>query len=383
MGLELFSAKTRAPAECVVRVGAAGEEISDLYPFLVEVTVEVSRTAAATATLVFETRRDEKGKWIVQDAGVLLPWEPIVIEAAFGTETEEIMRGFIRQVVVEYPESQAGATVKVECQDDSIQLDRSTKRFVWGADAPTSDAAILAEILKSYPLLAASGDNGPGQDALQVAQDDTDIQFLRKRAEENGYELIFSEGEVYFGPMRLTGTAQDAIMVYAGASTNCLSFSANADAHQADAVAVDVPDAEGDGQTEQIVSPNLDVLGTVHADSASSGLEGFVWKMSGVAGADEATLVAKAQQKANDFDIHKVKAEGELDGSLYGHVLKVGFPVPVDGVGDWLGGTYYVDKVSHRIHQEGYRQRFTLLRNAFGDDLGASEASSISGVVDG
>ncbi len=382
MAASLFSFKTRAPAECVVRVGAAGEEISDLYPFLVDVTVETSRTAAATATLVFETRRDEHGKWIVQDAGVLVEWEPIVIEAAFGPDTEEIMRGYIRQVIVEYPESQGNATVKVECQDDSLRLDRSTRRFVWGADTPTSDALVLSTILQDYPPLTPAPDNGAGQDALQVSQDDTDIQFLRKRAEENGYELIFSRGEVYFGPMRLTGAArQGTIMVYAGADTNCLGFSANADAHQADAVAVDVPDAEGDGQTEQIVRPNLALLGTVHADSASSGLGDFVWKMSGAAGADETTLVAKAQQKANDFDIHKVKAEGELDGTLYGHVLQVGLLVPVDGVGERFGGTYYVDKVSHHINQGGYRQRFTLLRNGFGDDLGASAPSAIAGVI--
>ena len=37
--LDLLSAKLREPAECIIRVGAAGEEISDLYPFLVEVSV--------------------------------------------------------------------------------------------------------------------------------------------------------------------------------------------------------------------------------------------------------------------------------------------------------------------------------------------------------
>ena len=68
----------------------------------------------------------------------------------------------------------------------------------------------------------------------------------------------------------------------------------------------------------------------------------------------------------------KVRAEGELDGSLYGHVLRVGEPVPLDGVGERYGGTYYVDSVSHRFSMEGYRQTFTLLRNAYGDDIEGS-----------
>ena len=51
------------------------------------------------------------------------------------------------------------------------------------------------------------------------------------------------------------------------------------------------------------------------------------------------------------------------------HVLRVGLPVPVDGLGNRLSGIYYVDKVSHRFSFEGYKQQFTLLRNAYGDNL--------------
>ena len=43
----------------------------------------------------------------------------------------------------------------------------------------------------------------------------------------------------------------------------------------------------------------------------------------------------------------------------------------VDGPGDWLGGVYYVDRVSHRFDLDGYRQQIRLLRNAYGDNLDA------------
>jgi phage protein D len=378
--LTLVSEKAREPAECVIEVGADGREITDLYPFLTEITVEVSRTEAATATLTFETRRDEHGAWTVQDQEVLLPWEPIVIKAAFGTRTEEVMRGYIRQVQTEMPEDAGAARVKVECQDDSIRLDRTHRRKAWGADAPTSDTVILSTILSDYDGLSTHPDSASGEDQLQVNQDDTDIQFLKKRAEANGYELYFAEGQVYFGPYRLEASPQDTILVYAGAGTNCLSFNASADGHQADAVAFDLPAEEGSESTEATVEPDLPVMGQTHADSTSSGLEPFVWKMSGEAGAGEERLRALALQKANDFDLHKVTAEGELDGTLYGHVLQVGRPVGVDGVGSWLGGTYYVDKVTHQFTFQGYRQRFTLLRNAYGDNLDAA-AGAFSGVL--
>ena len=65
----------------------------------------------------------------------------------------------------------------------------------------------------------------------------------------------------------------------------------------------------------------------------------------------------------------KVKATGALDGARYGHVLKVGLPVGVDGVGTRHSGTWYVDKVRHAFDLNGYRQEIELLRNAYGDNL--------------
>ncbi|MDQ6966566.1 MAG: hypothetical protein Q9M23_06560, partial [Mariprofundaceae bacterium] len=69
-----------------------------------------------------------------------------------------------------------------------------------------------------------------------------------------------------------------------------------------------------------------------------------------------------------------------LDGSLYGHVLRVAEPVGVDGVGSWLGGVYYVDAVSHKFDYNGYRQSFTLLRNAYGDNLPSVVGSALSAI---
>lgn len=370
MLLDFLSAKERAPAECLVKVN--GQEITALYPFLLEITVQCGRAEAATASLTFETRRDELGRWTVQDAELLTPWAPVEIHAAFGHRTEEVMRGYIREVKLDTPQDAGAAQVRVECQDDSIRLDREHHRKTWGSSTlPSSDRLLLMEILSGYGLLPHP-DNEGGQDRLVgIAQDDTDIKFLKSRAEFNGYELIFREGLVYFGPMRLGADPQDTLLIYAGADTNCLSLTAQVNGHQADAVAYDAPAESGDGVSPSTVDPNLTVLGRQRADSRAAGLEPFVWRLQAEAGADANRLQALAQQKANELDIQRVHAEGELDGTLYGHVLQAGLPVGVDGLGDWLSGTYYVDTVTHTFNPQGYRQRFTLLRNALGDNLGA------------
>ena len=366
--LDLFDEKFREPADAVVRVD--GEEITDLYPSLVEISVECTRNRWCQATLRFESVRDESGRWRVQDEEILVPWKPIVIEAAFGERTEEVMQGYIQQVGASYPEQTGAATVTVSCRDTSLKLDREHVRTTWGTEeVPTSDSDILREILSGRHQLLPHPDSGRGQSGLvQQHQNSTDIRFLKQRADANGYEIYFEKDALYFGPMRLDAAPQETIMVYAGDATNCLRFDVTTDGHRPDRVAYDVSETEGDGVVAEVVSPDLPLLGTSAAGSEGAGLDDFVWKMSRKATRNQEELAALALAKANEFSM-RVRARGELDGSLYGHVLRVGQPVEVDGIGNWLGGIYYVDAVTHNFGVDGYRQSMQLLRNAYGDNL--------------
>jgi len=372
-----LSGAQRDPAGCAIRVGVALLEISELYPFLTSVEVEHSRSDAATATLTFETRRDEKGSWAAQDSGLLAKWEPIVIEAAFGSRTEEVFRGYIRETSASYPEEAGAATFTVECQDASLALDREHVRQSWGdAEVPTSDGLIFKQIAVRNQLIPHPK-SGEGLSGLHLFQDATDIAFLRDRAEANGYELIFADGTAYFGPMRLSGEPQATILVYAGPATNCLRIDVNADGHQPEKVAFDVAEEDGTGAKEQIVEPDLPLLGPEPASGGGPGLKKFVWRLRRQGTTDEAELMARAQAKANELSM-RIKADGELDGTLYGHVLQVGGLVPVDGVGDRNNGLYYVDTVAHKFTDDGYRQTFRLLRNAYGDNVPASALGGLS-----
>src|SRR6185295_14467092 len=119
MLLDFLSEKHRQPAECTIRID--GEEISHLYPYLVEVRVECSRREASSGSLRFDSRRDENGVWTVQDDPAIRAWKPIVIEAVFGSTVEEIVRGYIREVHAEYPQDPGSSGVTVEMQDGSLE----------------------------------------------------------------------------------------------------------------------------------------------------------------------------------------------------------------------------------------------------------------------
>jgi phage protein D len=355
----------RAPAECVVTID--GAEVGHLYPWLTEVRVECRRSEAWTGTLRLTTRRDEHGVWSVQDDPAIRPWKPIVVAVAFGSEVEELLRGYVREVRAEHPGDTSSATVTVEVQDVSLAMDREHVRRTWGGDAPTTDAAIVSGILARYPL-RPEPTNGRGLGGLVVNQNTTDIRFLRARAEANGYELVLDRGRVHFGPMRLEAAPQATILVHAGRDTHCFRFDVSTDGHQPDEVGYDVAPETGAEVVHRSLRPDVTRLGPTSADSAGAGLAPFVWQLDRPGSISAAELDAFARGRANELSM-RVRAEGELDGSLYGRVLRVGLPVGVDGVGTTFGGTYYVDAVTHLLTADGYRQTFTLLRNAYGDDL--------------
>lgn len=377
--LDLLTGTQREPAGCVIKVGVAQTEITDLYPFLTGVSIDCSRADAWTATLTFESRRDELGRWAVQDSGVLMPWEPIVIEASFGSRTEEILRGYIRELHASYPEEAGAATVTVECQDESLALDREHFRQAWGsAEAPTTDRLVFEQIVARHSLIPLPASD-PGLTGLHLFQDATDVGFLRERAEANGYELIFSAGQVYFGPMRLSGQPQPTILVYAGPDTNCLRIDVRADGHQPEKIGFQVAAPEGKELVDRTIEPDLTLLGPEPAAGGGPGLNDFVWRVRRPGTIDEAEISARAKGRINELSM-RVKAEGELDGTLYGHVLRVGELVAVDGIGDKLNGLYYVDTVKHQFSEDGYRQSFKLLRNAYGDNVPASGGGPLAGV---
>lgn len=365
----------RQPATYKIMVD--GNEISELYPSLVDVTVEMSRTAPSVCTMIFDSIRLDEQTWDVQDSGIFEPWKEFRIDADFGEYDEEVMRGYVKLIKADTPEQMGEAKVIVVCQDESMLLDREHIRRIWSTeDEPLSDGGIAQEIADQYNLDVESEE---GLSNISLSQDSTPIQLLRNRAEANGYELYVREGKLFMNPPQLDEDPQPSIMVYAGSNTNCLSFSVTFDGHLPDQVGIMRAADTGIEMEQETLSPDYTLLGQQTASSESAGLVPFVWQMQRPAGSSLEEARSRAQAKANE-NSWKVKASGELDGSLYGHVLMTHKLVGVYGVGDTYSGLYYVDSVSHNFDQNGYRQSFKLLRNATGQSSEPSGDDSLAAV---
>lgn len=374
----------RNPASCLIEIGPERKNIDQIAPLVATVDLQTSRDEASAGTLVIEDRRGSDGKWIAADSGLFTRWAAIRISADFGTHQELILSGYVLKLTPEYPGNPAESKLTLEVQDEGAALSREQMRRVWGEDQAMSDLQILTELagevdISSDPLSAM------GQSSRPLSQEGTPIQFLRERAKANGYELIFHDGQVYFGPKRLDGAAQAPILVYAGRDTNCRNFTLGDSADTPDQVRADLAPRE-EGATPEVVSVVADepALGSTPAAVEGSDLGApSVWRVGAEGDETVEERTARAQALVNEHAF-KLRGSGEIDGSLYGHVLKVGATVTIDGVGSRYGGLYYVDKVAHAFNSEGYTQTFEVMRNATGESDGPSNplaaASALSGL---
>lgn len=361
----------RNPASCLIEAGSDLKNIGGLATLVTSVEINASRAEAATGSIIIEDRRLEDGQWMAADSGLFSRWAPIKVSADFQSHVEEIFRGYITQITPDYPNSPGQTTLEIQVQDESSALDREQMRTVWGEDAPISDLDILTALIEPVGL-STDFASAQGQSSRALTQDATPIQFLRERALANGYELIFFEGVVYFGPKRLTDEAQAPILIYAGRDTNCLNFNLNDESQHPDEVRFDhAPREQGSETVTETLSSDEPLLGDAPAASEGADLGApSVWRVNREGDKTEEEIRARAQALVNEHGF-RLRGTGEIDGSLYGHVLKVGRTVTVDGAGGRYGGIYYVDTNVHRFTPEGYRQNFELIRNATGDTAGA------------
>ena len=365
----------RQPATCKIMV--KGEEIIDLCPYLIDVNVETSRSAPSICTLTFDTIRLEDCSWLIQDAGIFDPWNEFKIEADFGSYSEEIMRGYVKTVKADTPEQMGAAKVTVTCQDETLLLDRQHGRQNRSTEDETStDGGIVEDIARENNLGVECED---GLSNISLNQNSTQIKLLRDRAEANGFEFYTRQGKLYFMPPQLDEDPQSSILLYAGAKTNCLRFTVTHDGHRPDQVGVMRAAETGTVMENETLTTDYTLLGKNAATSENAGHIPFIWQTQQPAGSSMEEARTRAQARAND-NAWKIKADGELDGTLYGHVLLTHKLVGVYGVGDTYSGLYYVDTVSHNFDQNGYRQTFKLLRNATGNNSEPESGDTLAAV---
>jgi hypothetical protein len=219
---------------------------------------------------------------------------------------------------------------------------------------------VIPSIMIDIPLPI---DQIPGQQG-------TDLEYIRSLADRVGYVFYLDPGpaagmsKAYWGPQIKVGPVQPALSADMDAYTNVESLHFNFDQQQNKipfifiyneqtgiSVPIPIPPITPLNPPLGAIPPlPTNILGDlkpIREDLAKRPIPQAI--MIGL---------AVAAQWAD-----AVTAEGSLDVTRYGGILKARQLVGVRGVGPAFDGLYYVKSVTHKIKRGEYKQNFKLTRN--------------------
>ena len=311
---------------------------------------------------------------------LLKPFTRVIVSVSIGPLPSVLMDGMITHEQLAPPAAPgAPPTLVVTGEDMGVMMDLEERSALKPAQG---DQTIAQMIGATYGKFGVVPDVTPPPNAKvpntteQIpSQHASDWDYLTELARRHSFVFYLEPGPVegmstaYWGPPKRSGEEQRGLTVDMGGETNVNSLRVRMDALQPTAAAGQVQDAQtnqpGPVQAQPTAQPPLAAQPV--SQLAGPNLRKFQVRQSGLR-RDEA--IARAQAQVN-LSTDAVAADGDLDGAIYGQVLKPWRPVGVRGVGYSYDGLYYVKRVSHHLERGQYRQQFSLAREGKGSTIQA------------
>jgi hypothetical protein len=347
-----------------------GAEADDLYPHLISLEVELDEELVAMARVQLALASSPDGAWPLIDDPRLRPWRNVTVTAGFDGSQETLFEGFIASVRPAFDPDLTHCTLELWAYDRGALMDRAEQLRAW---PDKKDSDIAAAIFAEYGLTAAVDDTETVHDATvsTIVQRETDLMFLRRLAQRNGFECYVEGARGYFQAPRLGEPPQPDLAVHFGPDTNVGRLDLEVEAllptsvagYQVDRVSKAIFGAEVTVGRQPLLGRSGPPAGP-----ATGGPPLVVLGQVPVTGLPELLALGESLYHQGAWF---VRGEGELLGNCYHHVLRPRRTVELKGVGEQLSGRYYVAHVTHRFVAGGYMQRFRLRRNAVGTGAGA------------
>jgi phage protein D len=351
-------------AQVGATISIEDEAAPDLFLSLVEMEVDEDHRMAGSFRIKVAISRQNDGLWTLLEDERIKPWAKVRISVTLADEETEIITGFITQIKPHVAAEESGSYLELWGMDASCLMSLEEKVKAW---PNMSDSDVATQIFTEYNLAPEVEDTGVVHDEAlgTIIQHDTDIQFLKRLARRNGYECFVDGDKGFFRKPVLDAEPMPFLAAHFGAETNLISFDAKLNSlrptkvemHQIDSVENETQDstAEAGEQT---------ALGRDRAETvaAPNGVVPRVFVRQAVTvNQPEMDNICRAIFDEAEW---LIEADGELDSSLYGAVLRAKSLVPIKGVGEMFSGTYYVTNVKHSFQSERYSQHFKARRNA-------------------
>ena len=322
--------------------------------------LEISVTEHLSPPSQFSFRlNDPKLEFIDPQSGLFAEGTRVEISLGFAGNTRKMMAGEISALTADFPNS-GPATIYVEGFDLLHRLTRGTVYRTFGgeeADSGMPDSEIVTQIAGEADLVG-SVDKTPAPKQARVQNHKTNLAFLQRLAEENGYFLWIDGKTLYF---KREQPALDTIKLKWGKTL--MSFSPRlSTAGQVDEIEVRGWDpiqrqavssrAKRGGAADNALAP----AGRLQIGKGSGGKSERVIEDAHVTSAQEAQALAEKLV----FDQNRVLITGS--GSSPGPPdIRPGTILDLSGIGRF-NGEYVVEQVTHSIGGGGYQTSFEVKR---------------------
>jgi hypothetical protein len=360
----------------LVEIG--GAEVRDLYPDITEVEVELDDQDAATFRIELTMALQPNGSWRHADDPRLTSWAPVAIGVGVADGIEPLLSGHLTGVRAGFDGDLGRCRLELQGSDGSALLDRVERLRAW---PDKKDSDIAAEIFTEYGLTpqVEATTVVHGADRSTILQRETDLQFLQRLARRNGFDCWVEHGQGCFRAPDPAAAAQPGLAVHFGGETNVGWFRVQVDARRPAEIGMFQLDrSEKTVLSAVVTAADRPALG---ADDGTRLLPGGVPPARAFVAMNASTGLAEMDPLCRSlFDRAGwfVSAEGVLDGSRYGAVLRPRRPVTIKGVGERHSGSYAVTHVTHTLNRAGYTQRFAVKRNGLrptgAEDFGGGPA---------
>lgn len=336
-----------------------------------EIRVDQAIDMVTEAQIMFPIGRDDGGEWpgILDDT--LAPMTSVRLEVSVAEgDFVPLIEGRVVAQRFELGGAPNESQAVIVVHDESALMNREDKARLFEDMAPED---IAAQIFAEYGFDGQTESSGIGAPSLErvVMQRGTDFGFLRQLARQANMVVHVDPGSQpgqSVGHFRHLPTAATGLpeMILTGDERNVNRLTLELDAlspvtaraDQVDPANLATLSAESD-------APAVASLGDTPVMDLAHPAQVFLDHPMA-----DLTELEAGVQAAVDRGSWAYSGQGEVSAEVYPAVLQPYQVLSVAGAGSRLSGDYLISEVGHILRDEGYRQAFTLRRNAHSDSGG-------------
>lgn len=322
------------------------------------VTVLEDLSALSMFTLVLYNWDQEKLEISWSDSPLFAIGTEVAISLGFVGDLHKVMTGEITSLEPTFSAGQPPMlTVRGYDYRHRLARDRRTRTF-----ARMKDSAIVSQVARAAGLRAQVKDTGTALDYV-VQHNQTDLEFLQRRAQLIGYEIYVREKVLYFQPPQHGHRPSVTLQIGQDISEFTPRLRSLAQVGEMTVRGWDVK------QKKVIVGTAKTGQESTMMGGRSSGPKQAT-RAFGKAGAASVDVPVPSKARADQMargrfdDMALTYIQGEVECA--GHpLLHAGTVVDIQGAGKTFSGAYYLTSVTHSVTPgAGYQTYLDVRRNA-------------------